>query len=121
MKPVSMWVILGMSLFLTLNSEAEPPVIIDGVRQQLPPMGSVPANPFPVSQTKSQNASTAIPSTFPPVSFGSRVSQNSFLLSNPVGLPEPLPSTAFSKVNQNVLNSELNDIITDSLLGDFFE
>src|SRR5262249_39769940 len=47
MKPVSLWIIVGISLFFTLNSEAEPPITIDGVRQQLPSMGDLPAGPFP--------------------------------------------------------------------------
>src|SRR5262249_9376071 len=77
----------GMSLLFTLNSEAEPPITIDGVRQQIPPMGSPPADPFPrpqlsttppkstppalvVNPARQSTQSLAIPPPFPPLGFG---------------------------------------------------
>src|SRR5262245_5612834 len=50
MKPVSMLVTLGVSLFLALNAES-----IDGRRIPIPAQGEFPPDPLPVSQTKPQN------------------------------------------------------------------
>src|SRR5262249_3584313 len=57
MKPVSMWVTLGISLFLALNAES-----IDGRRIPIPAQGEFPPDPLPVSQTKPQNGTPTIQS-----------------------------------------------------------
>src|SRR5262249_30070014 len=117
MKPVSIWVSLGMSLFLTLNSEAQPPITIDGVRQQLPPMGSPPANPLPVPRL-----STTPPKSTPPALVVNPARQSTQSLS----VPPPLPPGGIGDgfLSQNPLDpATVNgvDFLTNITTDDRFD
>ena len=119
MKPVSMWITLGMSLFIILNTETltiaaglrrslpamgdMPPTattvtpLLQGVRRPIPAQGEIPPDPAPLTQKSTPGAtpttSLRVPPEFPPGGIGGF---------NPVSPKSDRPSEPIEIFNENL-------------------
>ena len=123
MKPVSMWVTLGMSLLFVTGAMAQPPVVSSNFLSTDPnvPNSISPSSAIPTAtQRNPQNGSSVMPT----ISSGKIGATRQ---SAPVPPIDELDTLGASVTAQKNIASNpprdpaLNDILTDPLIENFFE